>query len=136
MRRVRRNPRVAHIRARKITADFYSGDPVPDDSTKTASTDTPSDSTDGKKKKSKAEAYGEALGEGLENIGKSYASGAKKETASGPSTIAPPMLPQPMTPRLTTRPNSISAAGECHRDTVNIPFGVNADRKIRQASTV
>src|ERR1700730_10932135 len=24
MRRVRRNPRVAHIRARKITADFYS----------------------------------------------------------------------------------------------------------------
>jgi hypothetical protein len=89
------------------TADFYSGDPVPDDSTKTAKKDDEDTTAKDEKKKNK---YSDALGEGLENVGKAYASGAKNANqASGPSTIAPPMLPQPMNPIPTMDPRVADA---------------------------
>ena len=40
------------------------------------------------------------------------------------------------TARLTTRPSSTVERGECQRDTVNRPFGVSAERKVFQPSTV
>ena len=66
--------------------------------TETASTTTPADdSADKKDKKDKTSKYGEAFGEGLENIGKAYAAN-KNAAASGPANVPTPILPVPQGP--------------------------------------
>ena len=76
------------------TTDFYSGDPVPDDTYKADAKIEEVDKSD-KKKKTTEEKIGDAAGEGLENVGKAYAAGAKNAGASGPANIPVPSLPTP-----------------------------------------
>jgi len=54
-------------------------------------------SDDDKKDKKKKTNWGEAAGEGLENVGKAFAAGAKNVTAN-PANVAIPMLPVPQAP--------------------------------------
>jgi len=55
-------------------------------------------SDDGEDKKDKKKnKWGEAAGEGLENVGKAFAAGAKNVTAN-PANVAIPMLPVPQAP--------------------------------------
>jgi hypothetical protein len=56
-----------------------------------------SDDGEDKKDKKKKTNWGEAAGEGLENVGKAYAAGAKNVTSS-PANVAIPMLPVPQAP--------------------------------------
>jgi len=62
--------------------------------TDTANTTTPEDKKD---KKDSSNKYGEAFGEGLENIGKVYAAGTKT-AAPSPTTVPTPVLPMPQGP--------------------------------------
>jgi hypothetical protein len=76
------------------TTDFYSGDPVPDYSTAKSDTAKADDDTDQKKEKTTSQKYGEAAGEGLENVGKAYTAGAKNVTDASRQMSIP--TPQPM----------------------------------------
>jgi len=72
----------------------------------TAKTGDDGEKDDKKKKKSKSEAYGDAAGEGLEAIGKSYAA-ARNTGASGPTTVPAASLPTPMGPISMVDPKMI-----------------------------
>ena len=56
------------------------------------------DDGDKKDKKEKKTNWGEAAGEGLENVGKAFAAGAKNVTAN-PANVPIPMLPMPQGPQ-------------------------------------
>ena len=60
--------------------------------------DYKSDDGDKKDKKEKKTNWGEAAGEGLENVGKAYAAGAKNVTAN-PANVPIPMMPMPQAPQ-------------------------------------
>jgi len=60
--------------------------------------DYKSDDGDKKDKKEKKTNWGEAAGEGLENVGKAFAAGAKNVTAN-PANVPIPMLPMPQAPQ-------------------------------------
>ena len=70
--------------------------------------DTPDEEKkDEKKKRTTTEKIGDAAGEGLENVGKAYAAGAKNTLPSSPATVAPPMLPLPQGPQPMVDPKMV-----------------------------
>jgi hypothetical protein len=81
------------------TTDFYSGDPIPDYNAASTDATTAKDDTADKKDKTTSQKYGEAAGEGLENVGKAYAAGAKNVTDASRQMSIP--TPQPMPAGIT-----------------------------------
>jgi muramidase (phage lysozyme) len=88
------------------TPNVGSGASGYDTSISTASDDT-GKKDEKKKKRTTEEKIGDAAGEGLENIGKAYAAGAKNTLPSSPATVAPPMLPLPQGPQPMVDPKMV-----------------------------